>query len=34
MKKNPEGGKIGYALAWVLGIPIPVLLVVYLISRC
>jgi len=29
-----ERGKVGYALAWLLGIPIPVLLVVYAISRC
>jgi hypothetical protein len=33
MLKNQEG-KAGYALAWLLGIPLPVLLVVYLISRC
>jgi hypothetical protein len=31
---NPESGKAGYALAWLLGIPIPILLVVYAISRC
>jgi hypothetical protein len=31
---NPESGKVGYALAWILGIPLPILLVVYLISRC
>ena len=31
---NPESGKAGYALAWLLGIPLPILLVVYLISRC
>ena len=29
-----ESGKIGYAIAWVLGVPIPLLLVVYLITRC
>ena len=29
-----ESGKIGYAIAWVLGVPIPLLLVIYLISRC
>jgi hypothetical protein len=29
----PEQGKIGYALAWLLGIPIPVLLLVFLFTR-
>jgi hypothetical protein len=32
--RNPESGKIGYAVAWLLGIPLPILLIVYLISRC
>jgi hypothetical protein len=32
--KNPQSGKAGYALAWLLGVPLPILLVVYLISRC
>ncbi len=32
--RNTESGKIGYALAWLLGIPIPVLLVVFAVSRC
>lgn len=31
---NPESGKVGYALAWMLGVPIPLLLIVYLVSRC
>jgi hypothetical protein len=26
--------KAGYAVAWLLGIPLPILLVVYLVSRC
>jgi hypothetical protein len=34
LQPNPESGKIGYALAWLLGIPLPILLAVYLISRC
>jgi hypothetical protein len=33
-RRNPESGKIGYAIAWLLGIPLPILLIVYLISRC
>jgi len=28
-----EQGKIGWALAWLLGVPIPVLLVIYLFTR-
>ena len=31
---NPESGKVGYAVAWLLGIPLPILLLVYLVSRC
>ena len=26
-----ESGKIGYALLWLLGIPLPILLIIYLI---
>ena len=35
MKSNIEAqrGKVGYALAWLLGVPLPLLLVIYLISR-
>jgi hypothetical protein len=29
-----EAGKIGYALAWMLGIPLPVLVIVYLFRGC
>ncbi|HEY0476265.1 MAG TPA: hypothetical protein VGD37_02010 [Kofleriaceae bacterium] len=32
--RNTQSGKVGYALAWLLGVPIPILLIVYLISRC
>ncbi|HTJ42617.1 MAG TPA: hypothetical protein VL463_11015 [Kofleriaceae bacterium] len=32
--RTPEGGKVGYAIAWLLGVPLPILLIVYLISRC
>ncbi len=31
---DPQSGKVGYALAWLLGVPLPILLIVYLISRC
>jgi hypothetical protein len=30
---KPESGKVGWALAWLLGIPLPVLLVAYLFTR-
>lgn len=33
-ERNLQSGKAGYALAWLLGVPLPILLVVYLISRC
>jgi hypothetical protein len=28
---NPQAGKIGWAILWLLGIPLPVLLVIYFI---
>lgn len=28
-----ESGKIGWALAWLLGVPLPLLLVIYLFTR-
>jgi hypothetical protein len=36
MPRAPPAGmanKAGYAIAWLLGIPLPILLVVYLVSR-
>jgi hypothetical protein len=29
-----QSGKAGWALAWLLGVPLPILLIIYLISRC
>jgi hypothetical protein len=29
-----QDGKIGYVIAWALGIPIPVLLLVYVLRGC
>lgn len=29
-----QGGKIGYILLWLLGIPIPVLLLIFLLRGC
>jgi hypothetical protein len=33
---NPksQSGKIGYILAWLLGIPIPILIVIFLLRGC
>lgn len=28
-----EQGKVGYAIAWLLGVPIPILLAVWLVSK-
>jgi hypothetical protein len=33
-KYTHESGKIGYALLWLLGIPIPILLLIYFIRGC
>jgi hypothetical protein len=33
LKKN-EDGKIGYILAWIFGIPIPILLIIFLLRGC
>jgi len=32
--KIRESGKAGYILLWLLGVPIPVLLVIYLLRGC
>jgi hypothetical protein len=29
-----QSGKIGYILAWLLGIPIPILIVIFLLRGC
>lgn len=31
---HPERGRMGYVLAWVLAIPLPILAIAYLVSRC
>lgn len=33
-KFNSPSGKIGYLLLWALGVPIPVLVIVYLLGGC
>jgi hypothetical protein len=32
-ERDTEGGKAGWALAWLLGVPLPLLLVIYLFTR-
>ena len=32
--RNNEEGKIGWALLWLLGIPIPILVVLFLLRGC
>ena len=29
-----QEGKIGYAIAWLLGVPLPILLLIYLLRGC
>lgn len=31
---NAQRGKIGYILMWLLGIPIPILIVIFLVRGC
>lgn len=32
--KKSQEGKMGYILAWALGVPIPILLIVYFLRGC
>jgi len=32
--RNTEKGKVGWILLWALGVPIPILLVLYLLRGC
>ena len=36
MKQNSNSlsGKIGYLLLWIIGVPIPVLLIIFLVRGC
>jgi len=34
MNVSSESGKIGYALLWLLGVPIPVLLIIFVLRGC
>jgi hypothetical protein len=33
-KEAMEAGKVGWALLWLLGVPIPVLLILFLLRGC
>lgn len=33
MSRFTESGKIGYAILWLLGVPLPLLIIIYLIWR-
>jgi hypothetical protein len=32
--RNTEEGKVGWVLLWALGVPLPILLVLYLLRGC
>lgn len=34
MNLKSEDGKIGYVLAWLIGIPIPILIIIFLLRGC
>jgi hypothetical protein len=34
MRKNGEKGKVGWAILWLLGVPLPVLFVLFLLRGC
>ena len=34
MKLQSESGKIGYILLWLLGVPIPILLAIFVLRGC
>jgi hypothetical protein len=33
-KNAKESGKVGYALMWLLGVPLPILLIIYFLRGC
>jgi len=34
MFRNNQAGKIGYILLWLIGVPIPILILIYLVRGC
>jgi hypothetical protein len=33
-KSAGESGKVGYALLWLVGVPLPILLIIYFLRGC
>jgi hypothetical protein len=33
-KRKPEDGKVGWILLWLLGVPVPVLLLLFVLRGC
>jgi len=33
-QKNNESGKIGWVLLWLIGVPLPILLIIYVLRGC
>ena len=33
-ERDPEGGKVGWAILWLIGVPLPVLGVLFLLRGC
>jgi hypothetical protein len=33
-KEDPQAGKIGWAVLWLLGVPIPILILLYFMRGC
>jgi hypothetical protein len=33
-KNTNESGKVGYALLWLVGVPLPILLIIYFLRGC
>ena len=33
-KRRAEAGKVGWALLWLLGVPIPILVIIFLMRGC
>jgi hypothetical protein len=34
LQRRRQGGRIGYILLWLIGVPIPVLLIIYFLRGC
>jgi hypothetical protein len=34
LERKPQGGKLGWALLWILGVPVPILFIFFLLRGC